>query len=81
MYILNFICWDTGELLEDEPRKFSREEGQMFLDNVIGQSVAQFDREVECFINYYHYKTVLVSPKSNKVTKRYNLLFKKVPLH
>jgi hypothetical protein len=41
LYILNFVCWDTGELLEDEPRKFSREEGQMFLENVIGHVITK----------------------------------------
>jgi hypothetical protein len=77
MYIFRFICWNTGETLEDEPRRFSREDGQMFLEKVNGQSINQFDREEGRYYTYTHYKSILVSPKANKVTKYYDLLFKR----
>jgi hypothetical protein len=63
LYILNFLCKETNEQL-DEPREFSREEGQLFLNNVVGQSLAQYDREKCTFYNYTHFKTEIISPKS-----------------
>jgi hypothetical protein len=76
LYILNFICKETNEHLY-EPRKFTREEGQLFLDNVVGQSLALYDREEGIFYNYTFSRTKLISPKTSKVSKRYNLYFEK----
>jgi hypothetical protein len=74
LYTLNFICLETGELL-DEERSFIREEGLLFLENVKGVSLTFFNREDKRYYTYFHHSTELRSAKSNKVQKRFDLYF------